>query len=253
MAFAQDTSCAGSRKSQLDGLVAANQLVIFELERLKILTPGFLTVNSSGELKADLASEHDQGTMAGLYEDYSSESEDSQIPSWLRDFLLDEIAVQDRAPPTACCTLYEVLDGGKDELGQNPSVKTIQLLLLCATSRLKRSISEVRDFVEVLAGTHTAEELDLTLLREIVNPLFGRNPGDHLPDEVRLVLDLYGIDKALKGLLAGVIETEVLAPYSSLLQKLSTVAASLRRQLEKEEGERSECGYTHSQDSGIDV
>lgn len=117
-----------------------------ELEEKFILSQGILSIAPSGQLQADLSHEEpDQGTMIGRYPTLPYEL---QIPSWLRDYLIKELNLFGRGPPSACGSLYDQMVNSKeiDRGGRNLTVKSAVALLSAGIPRLRESIDELREF-----------------------------------------------------------------------------------------------------------
>lgn len=149
-----------------------------ELEQKYILTPGILTIAPSGQLRADLPHEEpDQGTMIGLYpalpppEDY-----EPQIPSWLREYLINELNLFGCGPPSACGSFYDQMVTSREigREGTNLSVKSAALLLSCGMTSMRMSIDELREFCS--SGEAVCEDtyaMEFGIVEGIVKRLAG--------------------------------------------------------------------------------
>lgn len=87
--------------------------------------------------------------MRGLYP--TEPYDEAQIPSWLRDYLIKELNLFGRGPPSACGSLGSLYDQmltsrEVDNEGKNLSVKSAALLLSCGTTSLRHSIENLREF-----------------------------------------------------------------------------------------------------------
>ncbi|KAL1872385.1 hypothetical protein Daus18300_004355 [Diaporthe australafricana] len=161
-----------------DEIITSNRMIILELEQKYILSPGVLTIAPSGQLHADLSQEEpDQGTMAGLYPTLPPPEElKCQIPSWLRDYLIKELNVFGQGPPSACGSLFDQMKRSKEvgREGTNMTVGSTALLLSCATTSLRGSIDDLRDFCS--SGEAVCEDsyaMEFGIVERVVGKLAG--------------------------------------------------------------------------------
>lgn len=146
-----------------------------------MLTPGILTITPSGQLQADLSQEQpDQGTMVGLYPTLPYEP---QIPSWLRDYLIKELDLFGSGPPYFCGTLYDQMVTSREvgSEGKNPQVESAAGQLSWCISRLRDSITELREFCS--SGEPVCEEtyaMEFGIVEGIIKKLAGWHPSQSI-------------------------------------------------------------------------
>ncbi|POS80810.1 hypothetical protein DHEL01_v200777 [Diaporthe helianthi] len=170
-------------------IIAKNRLVILELEEKYILNPGVLTIAPSGQLKVNLSSEEpDQGTMLGLYPALPPpEGYESQIPSWLRDFLIKELNLFGNGPPSACGSLYDQMMRSREigAEGTNLSVNSAALLISCGTMSLHDSIADLREFCA--SGDPVCEDtyaLEFSIIEKVLKRLTGWDSSQKLQNRL---------------------------------------------------------------------
>lgn len=133
-----------------------------------------LSIAPSGELQVDLSHEEpDQGTMRGRYPRLPYEL---QIPSWLRDYLIQELNLFGTGPPFAFGSFYDQMVKSKeiDREGTNLTVKSAALLLSVGIPKLRESIDELREFCS--SGEAVCEDtyaMDFGIVEVIVKKLAG--------------------------------------------------------------------------------
>lgn len=173
-----DRSTADDDLMTIHDIITRNRMTILELEQKYIISPGVLTIAPSGQLHADLSMEEpDQGTMAGLYPTLPPpEGQEPQIPSWLRDYLIKELNIFGKGPPSACDSVFNQMQRSK-EVGReatNMTVGSTALLLSCAMLSLRDSLDDLRDFCS--SGEAVCEEsykLEFGIVEDVVGKLAG--------------------------------------------------------------------------------
>lgn len=249
-------------------LVNKNRMLIAQLEQLGILAPGVVTIDdATGALQANLSrdEEPDRGTIAGLFPNQSTTSTDEQIPSWLRDYLVQELDVYGCGPPAACAALYEHLRRSQEDVGLNTSVRTAATLLRCAATSLRHALQDVRDFVDADYMVADTYALEVGMVARTVGRLVGsgvatasvrcheedeeedndddddrgkkKTPPEKrtIPREIQLLLDIGGMGVAMKKAMETSLTDLVVEPYSRLVDKLDMVAKGLQREEEEQQ------------------
>lgn len=230
-----------------DDILAKNRVLILQLEQSGAVAPGILKIEASGELRADLGVKPDHGTMVGLFPAMAPAADiDRQIPSWLRDYLVEELNMRGHGPPAACRVLYEGLKMVQDDVGINPSVWITETQLACAAISIQHSIEVVRDFISSPIVVEEDYEMELGLVIRTVTGLFGGG-GDELPRDIQLLFELGSSSATLVGAMKEPLERLVISPFSQLNEKIEVVAKALRRDLERAE----QGSHASSSDSGV--
>lgn len=234
-----------------DDILAKNKLLLLQLEQSGALAPGVVTMEASGELQANLCVQPDTGTMAGLYPAMAPPPDfDSQIPSWLRDYLVKELDTHGHGPPAVCRVLYEGLKRSQDEVGTNPSVGATEGLLAYAVISLQRSIDEIRDFVGSSIVVEGDYERELEVVTRTTSRLVGGEDGE-LPRDIKLLFELGSMSATLKSAMDDPLENLVISPLSQLVEKIEGVGKALRQEVESAELD-SQDSNSDSGISGID-
>lgn len=216
-----------------DEIVNKNRVLLLRLEQDGILAPGVVTIDPSGELRADLSAQPDPGTMSGLYPDMAVPVDiDEQIPSWLRDYLVKELHVLGRGPPTACQALCEGLKRSQDEPGINPSVWLTETQLSCAAVSLQHAIDDVRDFVKSGIVIDDTYEKEFGMIIRTVLRLVGCS-FEEAPKGVQLLFEMGSAGVTMKCALDEPLERLIITPYSKLVEKIQAVAKVLQQDLQR--------------------
>lgn len=272
-----------------------SRMLLVQLEQLGILAPGVVTIDdATGALQADLSREEepDRGTMAGLFPNQATTDTDEQIPSWLRDYLVQELDVYGCGPPAACAALYKHLRRSQDDVGLNTSVRTAATLLRCAATSLRHALQDIRDFVDADYMVADTYALEVGMVARTVRRLVGSgvatavrcheedeeedDEGEDrekkktppkkrtIPREIQLLLDIGGMGVAMKKAMETSLTDLVVGPYGRLVDKLDMAAKGLQREDEEqqqqrqdseeqaEQGKREKSESHSGSDSGID-
>lgn len=212
-------------------ILTQNRMTILRFEQDGILPPGVVTIKPSGEICAHLTVEPDPGTMAGLFPTSQPEF-DQQIPSWLRDYLLNILNVHGHGPPAICRAFYDHLKDSQDDVGINNSVRTAESLLSYATISLRYAVEEVKSFANAQCTfEHTYGEEVWNVIKTIKR-LVGYE-GETMPSEVRMLIELAEMGAAMKEAVNEPLQSLIVTPYTALLEKLELVSKALRLQLDR--------------------
>lgn len=257
-----------------------NRMLLVQLEQLGILAPGVVTIDdATGALQADLSREEepDRGTMAGLFPNQSTTDTDEQIPSWLRDYLVQELDVYGCGPPAACAALYEHLRRSQDDVGLNTSVRTAATLLRCAATSLRHALQDIREFVDADCMVADTYALEVGMVARTVGRLVGsgvatavrcreedeeedddeyedkgkkKTPPEKrtIPREIQLLLDIGGMGVAMKKAVETSLTDLVVEPYSRLVDKLDMIAKGLQREEEGQQQQQQDSKQQAEQD-----
>jgi hypothetical protein len=113
--------------------------------------------------------------MVGLYPGLPPpENYETQIPSWLRDYLVKELNLFGSGPPSACGALYEQVkkSGEVGREGTNLSVKSTLLFLRCGIMSLRDAIADLREFCT--SGEPVCEDtyaMEFEIVERVINKL----------------------------------------------------------------------------------
>ncbi|CAN8100356.1 unnamed protein product [Discula destructiva] len=243
---------ASSSSSPLD-ILTKNRMTILRLEQIGALTPGVLTITPSGELQAELSLEPDRGTMAGLFPNMApSPDADEQIPSWLRDYLLTELNVHGHGPPANCRALYVHLKEAQEDSGINNTVRTTEGALAYAAISLRYALEEVRSFVDMKRVHKETYDKEVQIIIKNIKRLVGYE-GDEMSTGLRMLVEIADMGFAMKDALTKPLESEIIVPYTRLLEKMELVSKGLRVELDRvdEKAEKAQAGAYSTPDSGI--
>lgn len=214
-------------------ILTQNRMTILRLEQNGILAPGVVTIKPSGELCANLFIEPDVGTMAGLFPNITPSPDfDQQIPSWLRDYLLNILNVHGHGPPAVCRGFYNHLKDSQDDTGINHSVRTAESHLSYATISLRYAVQEVKSFAKMQYAFENTYGEEVWNVIKTIKRLVGYE-GEKMPSEVRMLIELANMGTAMKEALNGPLRNLIITPYTKLLDKLELVSKALRLQLDR--------------------
>lgn len=236
-------------------ILTQNRITILRLEQEGILAPGVVTIKPSGELCADSIVEPDLGTIAGLFPNMTPPPDcDRQIPSWLRDYLLNILNVHGHGPPAVCRAFYDHLKDSQDDTGINNSVRTAESHLSYATISLRYAVEEVKSFVKMQYKFENTYGEEVWNVIKTIKRLVGYE-GEEMPSEVRVLIEPAELDTAMKEALDEPLDSLIIAPYTELLKKLELVSKALRLQLDRVDQETEKAreieGLQSTPDSGI--
>lgn len=210
-----------------DEIISKNRMLLIQLEQEGILEPGLVTIDPSGELRADLSSQPDPGTMAGLYPSMAAPPDmDAQIPSWIRDYLVKELNVRGQGPPKTCQVLYEGLKRSQDEPGLNASVWLTETQLSCSAINLQHAVDDIRDFVNSRIVVEDTYEKEFGMIIRTILHLVGCSL-EAVPLDIQLLFDIGSQGATVKCALDDPLNKLILT-YDQLIQKIEAVANGLR-------------------------
>lgn len=238
-------------------LLIQNRMTILRLEQDGILAPGILTINTFGELCAEMSVEPDTGTMAGLFPNMAIHPDtDEQIPSWLRDYLVKILNVHSHGPPAVCRAFYDHLKDSQGDVGINNSVRTAESHLSYATISLRYAIDEVKGFLRMRHAVKETYHEEAFNVIKTVKRLIGYE-GESMPKGIRMLIEIAEMGAVMKEALDEPLESLVVTPYTQLLEKLELVSKALRVQLDRVDQETDKAregdGPQSPPDSGIDI
>lgn len=236
-------------------VLTKNRMTLLHLEQTNALAPGILTISPTGELhlSAHFSPDPDDGTMAGYFPNQSpSAGVDSQIPTWLREYLLKELNVHGHGPPANCRAFYDHLLDAREDFALNNSVRSTEGALAYAVISLRYAIEEVRSFVAAKYLSEETYEEEVRLVVKNVKRMVGYQ-GEEMSMELRLLVELAGMGATMKEALGEPLESLVVAPYTRLVGRLELVSKALRIELDRVdlEAEKTPRDDAHTPDSGI--
>lgn len=238
-------------------IVTKNRMLLLRLEQDGVLAPGIVTIDSSGEIRADLSARPDPGTMLGLFPNVTaSPGVEEQIPSWLRDYLVKELNVLGHGPPKAVQVLYEGMKRSEAEPGINTSVWLTEMQLSCAVVSLQHAIDDIRDFVSSGITIEDTNEKEFGMIIRTVLHLVGCKV-EKVPKDIQLLFDIGSVGVTMKGALDEPLTRLIITPYSRLVAKMEVVAKALRQDLQRTQQQKDEetrdGDMESNADSGVDV
>lgn len=238
-----------------EDLLTKNRLTIVRLEHTNALAPGILTITPAGELvlTEDSLPEPDNGTMNAYYWSQGpSSGTPSQIPTWLREYLIKEINVLGHGPPAICRAFYDHLLAGREDYAQNHTVLTAETSLAFAVISLRYAIDEVQSFVGAAYVSEETYEEEVQVVIRNVKRMVGYQ-GEEISMELRLLLELASLGPAMKQALIEPLESLIIGPFTRLVGKLELVSKALRIELDhlESEADRGRRENVHTPDSGV--